>query len=687
MAPGLQSPDAAPKVSRAEALATFGEKNSLVKKADIKAAADLLALRQKTAKVDEQGDWGRKSLDRFEQKRQADRWSASMAKDDIKAFKDKGTQKEAQKKIQDVQKVMATLDIITQDPTKMAARLAELQKNGVVAAGVTLPTLMAETGLILANDPSIAVQLEGMPEAERSSFIINALLKPQSPGAQELSSILAVRMGELHASIVALSKSGGQEASVQAQLEVAQKTKDVSMKAMGEFFDRKLVAGGKAKLTTPQRARLESILENTDDKSRRQEMANLTAELLGVAPADLPKVTEYVDNTNRVAVLNREIGTLNPQDATNPAFVVRDAERTALTARNGTLGVNDASPEVQTYREGLRMMSDVEFSTAERKYQDAHKSEATLALDAKIAGGVDIDRLNAENDVLRRMDSLFGEAFFQVVDERTIALREAKELDLEQKAKLAAEKGEKAQADGLITLSKKTKARRIEAIADAKGKITDHVHIKELSADMRISGYYGADGIKLMIARDLGYITQAEIDALAISGGKVPVELLNEKVFNDPDKKATFDAICTTEYSKSYRDSLMTDYFTAQRYMQEGIMGYAWRAGRGITIDGDMKDRLNFQLRENEWVRLYNNFGEDIQESLSQSREAQSFLDTLKAQGIVPEGKSKFLIYLLMMLLGVGSIATGSAPVALGGLTAAGLGAGANAKFNASGQA
>lgn len=102
MAPGLQSPDAAPKVSRAEALATFGEKNSLVKKADIKAAADLLALRQKTAKVDEQGDWGRKSLDRFEQKRQADRWSASMAKDDIKAFKDKGTQKEAQRKIQDV---------------------------------------------------------------------------------------------------------------------------------------------------------------------------------------------------------------------------------------------------------------------------------------------------------------------------------------------------------------------------------------------------------------------------------------------------------------------------------------------------------------------------------------------------------------------------------------------------------
>ncbi|MBI4973276.1 hypothetical protein HZC27_01565 [Candidatus Roizmanbacteria bacterium] len=669
MVAGLGSPDAgrAP-VARAEVVASFGKVvvGTPVDAARVAEANRLLLLR--STQPQEQGNWGRNAVDRISAQRNGERWSVNMADEDKKAFKDKTTSKEATAKIEQAKITMAALEIFNLPAgAQRNARLIEMQKNGSILKTMTAPQLEKAAVTILATDPYIAEMFQDIPVSDRQDFIKATLLSGNI--SQELQRSLAQRMGEAHALILGLPQTQTESEELQTQLDQAKSLRKVAQERCEKIIEQRK---GPPKLTSAQKTRLDMALQTQDASRRWYDVSGAIGEALGIPQANIIKVNEHVSNEDRVKQLDADMLALNNKSA---EYKAKNTEKTKLVARNVVLACTPA--DIPLYRQAVQMTKEAGFKAAEATYVAQNTQINTLELQVLASAGSQIsyERFSAENEALGKLDSVFGEAMADVMQVQEDKIREAKVI--EQQAKEKAAEGQNK--TDLMQLHATENKRWIEGSLD---KRNDVVHLDNISNDSRFLAYHGEQGERILIARDAGILTPADFTAF-LASGQTPEQFLAVKFAATPGLESRFNAIYTPEQAKEYRENLMSKYFTAERFIKQG--GIA-RLGRGVKLEGN---KGSFKLRENEWARLYTHFEGEVNDALGKSNEAKQFLDSLKAQGIVAEPKLKWLLYALLILLGIGggltsgglaipALGVGGAALAGGGvgtaLTGAGLG-------------
>lgn len=694
-----------PPVLRGEIRAAIATRTApgIVGAMDVQKAHDLIAL--KSTQPTTEGTWGRAAWEAMKEERKGNQWNEDIGKKDVAQIKDKRTRIAIEKRIKDAAALNGFLDIVQlKTPAEQINRLAELKKAGVVPPGMGLVQLLDANAMLLARDAYFTQQLD-FPDtaslAEKTNYIRDfILLNPDR--AIVVQQGLKAQMMEVHKEIGAMpieAQSDKQE--IQDALDKALKLRDVGMKQCTELLKAKKAG---VALTPAEKTLLESALMTADETQRKENVAKAVAEILTVPHAKVDGVAKYIANEKQAAVLVEA----NKQ----PLSVAKKAQNTAaiktLRDENKKLTylppppANNVDPlyagYVNQFKDGESFIQGSQFDIAQKTFSEQGKQELQLRL--KLAASADTEasmaRQIAEDTVLENLDAVMGGAVIGLVEKQELALREGKIIEQKQQEEKAADQ---LKLD-LVKLHKAQNSNWIEGDPQLK---KDVVHLKNITDSMRMASYRGTDGVNAMMARDAGIITTVEYATL-VSGTKTVEELFLEKGKADATFQGRIDALCTPENAKSYRDTLMVNYFTAQRYMKEGVLGHAIRWGRGIEIDdvdpagveSKTRVRMDLKLSETQWNRLYENFEGDIGDALAKSKEAQAFIKQLEAQGVIGKGKLKILAYILMIILGLGmggagaAVALGGAPLAGVGVAAAGIapalgGAAANAKFNQAG--
>lgn len=708
--PMLDNRQAGPPILKGEMRAAIATRDApgIVSGIDVKKAQDLIAL--KATQPTTEGVWGRAAFEAMKEEKKGNQWNEAVGNKDIAQIKDARTKVAVEKRIKQAASLNGLLDIVQlKTPQEMNDRLNELKAAGVVPAGMSLMQLVDSNAMLLARDGYFTQQLD-FPDtadlAQKTQYIKDfIILNPDRAAVVQQG--LKAQMMDIHRQIGSMATEQlSDKQDIQVKLDKALKLKDASLTQCAELIKAQRAG---TPLNAGEQLLLQSALATADENQRAVNVAKAMGQLLGVPNARIEGVADFVSNERQIAVLVEE----NKKPLSATQINKNKTAITRLTDANKKLSLMPSPPAapntpdirmplfVSEFKEGETLAQDTRFDAAQRMFNQQAKQELDLRL--QLAASVDTDvsvtRQLAEDAVLENLDAVMGGAVVGLVEKQEMALREGKIIEQQKKEEQAADQ---LKVD-LIKLHKAQNSNWIEGDPQLK---KDIVHIKNISDSMRMASYRGAEGVNAMMARDAGIISVAEYNTL-VTGSKSVEELFREKAIADKTFQGRIDALCTPENAKSYRDTLMVNYFTAQRYMKEGVLGHAIRWGRGIEIDdvdptgaeSGTKVRMNLKLSETQWNRLYENFEGDVGEALAKSKEAQQFIRQLEAQGVIGKGKLKMLAYILMVILGLGSGAVGVAALATGapviagigvgasavGIGTAGVGAAANAKFNQAG--
>lgn len=253
-----------------------------------------------------------------------------------------------------------------------------------------------------------------------------------------------------------------------------------------------------------------------------------------------------------------------------------------------------------------------------------------------------LERMSQEADLLRDLESVMPNAIVNTIVERE------REMGLSWQANEG-----KMRDDNLRTASAKvreTQAKRL--IEDNEIARTRTYRANNIGEDMKYLVYRGEEGAKRMMLRDMGEVNwrTADLDAL-------------------PDaQKQTLNALYD-QMGENYTSKIFTSYFMASRVVDQGFIMKALRGRfKGIRVEGSFK---NISLKEFEWEKLGEQFGEKLGAALNKSKEGKQILENLKAQGVTPGFRLKWIMYLLATLGIIGGVILKGA---LGGVPGAAVG-------------
>lgn len=261
---------------------------------------------------------------------------------------------------------------------------------------------------------------------------------------------------------------------------------------------------------------------------------------------------------------------------------------------------------------------------------------------AKLEQKDQAERLRQESELIDALRDVIPDAIAEILLERH---DEIVQLEMQRQEKI----NEQTTSEGVRKVGDAINKNWIEYNDKTREKT---VHRDAIGKDVRFAAYHGEEGIRRMILRDMdiGHEDWKDVDLSTLP---------------EEQKKALEDAYTT--HGQAYKDKLLGDFFTAKDFRDGGFkVGFKnWKIEGSVGALG---------LKEHEWKLLEQNFGKDLDKRLESSQEGAKMIQEMKDRKIVPNFKSKWLMYLLLLLGGVGTVVAGplAGVVAVGAAGAAG---------------
>lgn len=280
----------------------------------------------------------------------------------------------------------------------------------------------------------------------------------------------------------------------------------------------------------------------------------------------------------------------------------------------------------------LKAAADLQITLDEVNQQLAENSAAG----EKALKASKLKRLRDETDILRDLENVISSSIGDVLLQRYDDM-----IDL-MEAKVRKDTIERS-STAVDAVNADMRTRWIEYRQAGRSRAT---HAENIRNDMTYLTYAGEDGLRRLILRSLS-LTDADGNPIDYQTVDLKTELSDE---NKALLEATFRAT-----GDSFRDKLFADYFVARSQ---------------LTL------RRTLSMKAHEWTLLEVNFGEGINVALGKSTIAKTRLAEMRAEGIIPTFKMKWLLYLAAILGMVGATALGGPVGTAAGATAlAGVGA------------
>lgn len=592
------------------------------------------------------------------------KWAGGRGKEAQVAFRNNKIGEQVKTRVETINAVKHGLELANLDPTRQITRLDELKKLGLVDKTATAPNLIKDACSTIANSkmfdvlfPDLASQL---PIVKQSWIELGLAMNPVL--GDKISTLMgAWQEGVNGFSVVTTTQTEQQKINIG----VAQLKQKNAHDNMDSIITKTLLI---KKINTIQRDALDTAMAAGDKPA----ILNVLVELKGITPAELKTINEYNANKQLLADYRAKKATVTKAEQTRveklvegppPPVIPKMAEfnDTSMALESATFSTN-----LNTYQEQTDAIDNVLLQKLPRNDQE-QLSELT--------------RKDQEQTSLSDLENILDNAMLQAY--------ESIEADMVD-AKVAVEKQQIADAVKAGRMDEaKMYTNRAKRWIEKKGPgYPEEVHTANIRTDINMIREYGKVGIRLLIARDAGLISPKQYDAVVnhTTSAHLTLAQMDEGAIQQLDNLANKEGVIT-----DYRDSLMKDYLRANKYIKQNSIGrlisYGFGKNRQIQLDADkwfgadFVTRSKFALKPNEWEDLYGHFDEDIRNAIDKNKDAQSFLNKLRGEGVVSEPKWRRLLYLLALMgmvavpgLGIG--AAGGAALGIPGIGAvAGLGA------------
>lgn len=369
----------------------------------------------------------------------------------------------------------------------------------------------------------------------------------------------------------------------------------------------------------------------------------------------------FIDLNNQLKNLDKERKDLGDQQ-TSYANDKRNSYKD-VEARLKTLNIDQNSQEWKEFEKILRVTNSQKDPTTNeylglipKQFEKINKLKQTqndfkklqerrgpLALVKEKT--VRLDRLKKESDIIDLLDNAVGNAAADALDARYDAVYGAK-------SEAVKKEREKKMSEDEKKITRAMDKNWIEYSFKPGGKRERNPDSDNINNDMKYLAYYGQDGVKRMLLRELGWKykkddgTEAVIDKNAA---------FNEDIFDklSDEQKKQLDEL-TAKHADKYREKLMVDFT---------LLRTRWSRFTD-TLPGT--DKMG--LKNYEWQLLEKNFPGAFEKAMNESQAFKNSVSQLEARGIKPDFKMKWFLWLISILgVGAATMAFGIAPAALTG--------------------
>lgn len=679
---GLQSADR-PVVSQREVAASFTRSESQVKKAITKEQIDLIRkIQQQRAEAGGRTAALELAKQDVEARKTVKRWEGGPGKPIGEIFRNPNIGAEVADQVDVINRVMQGLDLLALDGPRRAAHVAELKARGIIGASETTASLtsaavktIAKLQILDVLYPDIAAA--GLTPAQKLDWVERGIAR--DPVLRQAISEL---MGAWHDGVLSMPEVQSTQAQENSNETKLAKAKKQNARDNMDSVIRDVLKINK-KMTKAQGEALTRGMES----GNKDLIVSVLAEVRGVTPAELIEVNNWNENTKRLEDFRAKRANANPQTTQYDVEIDR-LEKLVDQAKyppGNTLGVTITPPAKLGDVNGIRVeVNGQVFSQNLKDYGEQADRIITLTSTKLVKSEkeltADLARKDKERSSLAELETVLDSALIRSYEQREGELADAKQSAEQTKIDEASKAGRMDEA--------KMRTGRAKRWIEKKGPgLPEEVHLTNIREDINLMREYGQIGIKLLIARDSGIISTKEFNAVRDHKKSAYIALAE---VTTEDNQRLEKLLQIEGIMEDYRDTLMTDYLRANKYIKQGVIGRAISYGVGknrlIQLDADDMTwddhvaRSRFALRPNEWEDLYGHFEESIRTAIDKNKEAQSFLNKLRSEGVVSEPKMRWMVYMLMLMgvlavpglgvAGVGAV-TGAAGVEAAGLAAA----------------
>ncbi|MFH0773804.1 MAG: hypothetical protein V1922_05855 [bacterium] len=382
-----------------------------------------------------------------------------------------------------------------------------------------------------------------------------------------------------------------------------------------------------------------------------------------------------VDLPNTIAKLQSQINpgrmalvryVADPRHINEPNVIAYNAATARLAALGALYPAGNA--DLTAFNTGiLPLIGDPAFAGLASGAKEAQMKSAEIDLHIHVRPKTTTDieksrdiRILQEEDLLGEIDGILGQSIADVLEERYDVMEE-------RSGRLMQEKADKAEQDvkiNIMNLKKKMSSNWIAYDPATRQKIVHKDHIKH---DVTHLAYaFDKDvALKQIIARDLFPGLGGNFDRINVIDGTDMNAPAN--VLLTPEQLKQMEGVFTAAGTE-YRDKLFADMFAARTFTDRTLnFGFGLEASFG---------QLGF--KRDEWKYMMQRYEPEITKALEANHEAHQALQTLEAQGVKTGFNMKWLMYILAVVLGVGTGGVGAAVIpgvsAFGGI-ATGVGA------------
>jgi hypothetical protein len=596
---------------------------------------------------------------------------------------------EAQKVVNNLSLILSYCEVMrAQNPTDKLNSLIGLQPPLPHLSGIrTLDVLRNQVLNIIDTDPSMQrlfpeLYAHGIDPVRRRNYLDQALVLDKNFHLK-----LAERISAAHSALQKLQKVEDAQPVREAKQRLAQEeaTYDKQVNQLMQILKGLNLSSNLLVITDPggssvsldinDRQQIKNLLETGDlelvkerifrgilgcSRKEYEEIMdlnwNLPRQIQEIESEMQKKVAPFAQNPNAQQILNSD-----------PVYQHYSQTYNALKQRQNTLegtyrghqldslfnskilplltsGASQQNPEGAF----LALLSQAKSQAASIEFlkQQVASLESQHASEKEVSR---IQRILSEKKILADLQGIIGPAVVDVMEQRYDEVLPLEQKRQEEEAKKAQERKGAKIAVAQRRIQQEMNERWIK-IDPNTGKTIDCDNIR---SDLNLLIYQGENGLKRLFMRNIfGSGTRfnvLRIDPTTGNKTQVQVEWSTFNFTTDEligEDKELFDTVYAAE-SANYRKKLMTDYFLAR---SSGRI--ARLLGRHNIIGST--DLLN--LRDFEWEALDRNFGKDVSDALSASKEAQGVIKKLEQSGIKPSPKLKWLIGVLAGL-GIGGAA------------------------------
>ncbi len=704
-APGVSEAKPIP-VQREHLVAGAGieQKTTAAQKlAKTEAASFIVAVNEKGGSAEK----ARRALKAVDSKDRQAHYDGGDPKDVLDTIKDKRVRDEAALQIGRVRTQMAAIDVLkVSTPAERDARFAALKKEGRLPKDVkNVSDLIAKASQYIVSDKYFAEFFKDYQFDDTTPLAVAQALFLEGSNADLVQASLSERVGLIQQRISELPVV---PLSQKDQLDAAQRTAAAIKKGAEDEIKKQTKdiitnAGGDAtKVDAAVESRIIAAAETEDKVVRVRKLADVLAESSDISPDMLRGIHTYEDNLS-------ELARLRQQGSTNTTRIIAELERDTLDAQTNPGSVAFLAA-VSKYHTIESQVQTGEMQSLSELYRENKSLEMKKRLEILGSGAVatgttqeETKRALAEQDLLADLETMSSGALSEAIDTRTRELSAGAMIEADRALAESHEKGDQAQVD-ILTVYKTRMTHGAETFVEdvlkdpkdpkdpKKGRI-EVVHIDKIEEAMAVISRndtkFGADGTRFMMAYKAGFFDSNKTAAADVLSGKTSAAEALGKLSADARKQ--LDAFCTPEQVKGFTGHLFAEFARVQQFIDaSGAIGKGegglskWLGeksrlmkGYNVKIDGDPG---KLKIMKNYWGKILETHATEVQTAIDENENAQDMMRTLERKGWVgADGKTKNLLYLLMMMLGMVALPVTAAValpgVAIGGVGMAGLSA------------